>query len=102
MAHSIITLFPWVPPFVPHIIPPRYIIASTSMMSGSTSFQGFPFGSGHIPHSNPTIGSMPFSFTCQVNNPFQSWTNPTVSGIGVGNQFFGQKGNVSYYLVNSF
>ena len=25
MAHPIITLLPWVPPLVPHIIPPRYI-----------------------------------------------------------------------------
>ena len=24
MTHPIMTLFPWVPPFVPHIIPPRY------------------------------------------------------------------------------
>ena len=59
--------------------------ASKSMMSGSASFQGFPFGSGHIPHSNSTIESMPFPFTSQGSNPFQSWTNPAVSGIGARN-----------------
>lgn len=77
-------------------------IASTSMMSGLDSFQGFPFGSVHIPHSNPTVGSMHFPFTSQGSNPFQSWTNLVVSGIRVGNQFFGQQGNVSYSLVNYF
>lgn len=44
--------------------------ASTSMMSGSTFFQGFPLGSGHIPHSNLTVGSMPFPFISQGSNPF--------------------------------
>lgn len=86
-------------PSVPLSVP---LTTSTSMMSGSASFQGFPFGSGHIPHSNPTVGSMPFPFTGQGSNPFQSWTNPVVSGIGTGNQLFDQQGNVSYSLVNSF
>ena len=86
-------------PSVPLILP---LTTSTSMMSWTTSFQGFPFGIGHIPHSNLTVGSMPFPFTGQGSNPFQSWTNPVVSGIGSGNQFFGQQGNVSYSLVNSF
>ena len=72
------------------------------MASGSTSFQGFLFRGGHIPHSNPTLGLMPFSSTGQSYNPFQSWTNPVVSGIGVGNQYFDQQGNVPYSLVNSF
>lgn len=62
---------------------------------------GFPFESGHIPHSNPIVGLMPFPLKSQGSNP-QSWTNPTVSGIGAGNQFFGQQGNVSYSSVNSF
>ena len=56
-------------PSIPLNIPP---MASTSMMSGSTSFQGFPFRSGHIPHSNPTVESMPFPFTSQGSNPFKS------------------------------
>ena len=86
-------------PLVPLNIPS---MASTSMMSVSASFQGFPFGSGHIPYSNLTVGSMPFPFTSQGSNPFQSWTNPAVSGIGAGNEFFGQQGNVSYSSVNSF
>lgn len=47
-------------------------IASTSMTSGLASFHGFPFGIGHIPHSNPIVGSMPFPFTSQGSNPFQS------------------------------
>jgi hypothetical protein len=72
------------------------------MMGGSASFQGFPFGSGHIPHSNPTVGSMPFSSTGQSSNPFQGWTNPAVSGIGTGNPFFGQQGNRPYSTVSSF
>ena len=72
------------------------------MMSGSASFQGFPFGSGHTPHSNLSMGSMTFPFKGQGSNPFQSWTNPVVIGIGTGNQFFGQQGNVLYSLVNSF
>ena len=71
-----------------HGIPSVPFSASTSMMGGSTSLQGFPFGSGHIPHSNLTVGSMPFSSTGQSSNPFQGWTNPTVSGTG--NPFFGQ------------
>lgn len=72
------------------------------MTGGSNSFQGFPFGSGHIPHSNPTIGSMPFSSTGQRRNPFQGWTNPAVSGMGTGNPIFGQQGNRPYSIVSSF
>jgi len=72
------------------------------MMVGSTSFRGFPFGSAHIPHSNPTIGSMPFSSLGQSNNPFQGWTNPAISGIGTGNPFFGRQGNRPYSIVNLF
>ena len=71
-------------------------------MGGTASFQGFPFGSGHIPHSNSMIGSMPFSSTGQGNNPFQGWTNPVVSGMGTGNPFFGQQGNRPYSIVSSF
>ena len=33
----------------------------SSMASGSASFQGFPFGTGHIPSSNPSLGSFPFT-----------------------------------------
>lgn len=76
--------------------------AATSMMSGSASFQGFPFGSGHIPRSNPTIESMPFSSIRKSNNPFQGWTNPGVSSAGTGNPFFGQQGNRLYTTVSSF
>lgn len=78
------------------------LTASISMMSGLASFRGFPFGSGHIPHSNLTVGSMPFSFTNQGSNPFQGWNNPAVSGTGAGNPFFGQQGNMSYSSVSSF
>lgn len=60
------------------------------------------YGSGDIPHSNPTVGSMPFPFTSQGNNPFQIWTNPAMSGTRAGNKFLGQQGNVSYSSVNSF
>ena len=41
-------------------IPSVLFSAVTSMLGGSASFQGFPFGSGHIPHSNPTVGSCLF------------------------------------------
>lgn len=71
-------------------------------MGGSTSFQGFPFGSGHILHSNPTTGSMPFSSLGQGSNPFQGWTNLAVSSMGIGNLFFGQQGNRPYSVVSSF
>ena len=75
----------------------------TSMASGLASFECFPFGSGHIPHSNPSLGSVPFSSTGQNYNPFQGWTNPTVSGLGAGNQsYFVQQGNMLYSSVNSF
>lgn len=56
----------------------------TSMPSGSTSFQGFSFGSGHIPPSNPSLNLR----RDQNVNPFQGaqgWPNPSVSGLGVGN-----------------
>lgn len=77
-------------------------VSSTSMASGSTYFQGFQFRGGHIPHSNPTLGSMPFSSTVQSYNPFQSWTTPPVSGLGAGNQFyFLQQGNMPYSYVSS-
>jgi len=41
MAHPIITLLPWVPPLVPHIIPPRYITDTTefSLMSKQERYQ---------------------------------------------------------------
>jgi len=56
-----------------------------------------------MPHSNPTVGSMPFSFSGQGNNPFQSWTNPAVSGLGARNQsYFSQQGNMPYSSVNYF
>lgn len=49
------------------------------------------------------MGSMPFSFSGQGYNPFQSWTNPTISGLGARNQsYFGQQENMSYSSVNSF
>ncbi len=76
--------------------------ATTSTISGSASFQGFPFESGHIPHSNPMIGSMPFSSVGQSSNPFQGWNNPRLRSAGTGNPFFGQYGNRSYTTVSSF
>jgi len=72
------------------------------MAGGSASFQGFPFGSGHIPHSNPTVGSMPSSSIGQSNNPFQGWNNPGVNSAGTGNPFIGQQGNRPYSTVSSF
>jgi len=73
------------------------------MASGSAYFQGFPFGSGHIPHFNPSLGSIPFPSTGQNYNPFQGWTNPIVSGLGARNQsYFGQQGNMPYSSVSSF
>jgi len=72
------------------------------MIAGLASFQGFPFGSGHIPHSNLTVGSMPFSSMGKSSNPFQGWTNPTVSGMGTGNLFFDQQGNGLYSTISSF
>jgi len=72
------------------------------MMGGSTSFQGFPFGSGHIPHSNPTVTSMPFSSIGQSNSSFQGWNNPRISSAGTGNPFIGQQGNRPYCTVSSF
>lgn len=72
------------------------------MMGGSVSFQGFPFESGHIPRSNPTIRSMPFSSLGQSSNPFQGWTNPAVSLMGTGIPFFGQQGNRPYSTISSF
>ena len=41
-------------------------------------------------------------FTGQGTNPFKSWTNPTISGIGTWNQFFSQQENVLHSSVNSF
>ena len=45
---------------------------------------------------------MPFSSIGQSSNPFQGWTNPTISGMGTGNPFFGQQGNRPYSTVSSF
>jgi len=45
---------------------------------------------------------MPFNSTGQGSNPFQSWINPVVCGLGARNQFLSQQGNVLYSLVNSF
>jgi len=87
-------------PLVPLSIPSA---ASTSMASGSSTFQGFPFRGGHIPHSTPTLGSMPLSSTGQSYNLFQSWANTAISGLGVRNQYYlGQQGNMSYSFVSSF
>ena len=83
-------------------IPSAPFGAATSTMSASASFQGFPFGSGHIPHSNPTVGSMPFSSVGQSSNPFQGWNNPGLSSAGTGNPFYGQYGNRPYTTVSSF
>lgn len=51
-------------------------IDSTSMTSKSTHsvpLQGFQFGSGNVPPSNPSLnlGSMPFHSHAQNINPFQ-------------------------------
>ena len=65
----------------------------SSMASGSASFQGFPFRSGHIPSSNPSLGSFPFTSQTQSFNPwsggqssttFTGW-NPIFTTVGVGN-----------------
>ena len=58
-----------------------YVVSKnmTLMASGSAPFQCFPFRSGHIPHSNPTLGSLPFSTQGKSYKPFQGWTNPTIS-----------------------
>lgn len=46
---------------------------------------------------------MPFSFSGQGYNPFQSWINPVVSGSGAKNQsYFSQQGNMPYSFVNYF
>jgi len=45
---------------------------------------------------------MPFSSIGQRSNPFQGWTNPGVSGAGIGNPFFVQQGNRPYSIVSSF
>ena len=76
-----------------------------SMASGSASFQGFPFGSGHIPHSTPSLGSLPFTSQTQGFNPFSGgqssnvftgW-NPVFTMLRVGTQFIaGQQGNVPF------
>ena len=39
MAHPIITLLPWVPPLVPHIIPPRYITEDVTMLDTNLKYQ---------------------------------------------------------------
>ena len=80
------------------------------MASGSASFQGFPFGSGHITHSNPSLVSFPFFVQSKVSNPFlggqssnsfQGW-NPTFSGLGTGNQFMSsQQGNVPFSSIGN-
>ena len=83
-------------------IPSVPFSAATSMMGGSASFQGFPFGSGHIPHSNPTVGSMPFSSIGQSSNPFQGWNNLGASSAGTANPFIGQQGGRPYSTVSMF
>lgn len=50
-------------PSVPLSIPSA---TSTSMASGSNYFHGFPFRGGHIPHSNPTLGSCLFPLRVKV------------------------------------
>jgi len=75
------------------------------MASGSASFQGFPFGTGHIPSSNPSLGSFPFTSQTQSFNPwsggqssttFTGW-NPVFIAVGAGNQFLaGQQWNASF------
>jgi len=75
----------------------------TSIASVLASFQGFPFWSGHIPHSNPSLGSIHFPSMVKSYYPFQGWTNPPISGLGIGNQSsFGQQGNMSYSSISSF
>ena len=53
----------------------------SSMASGSTSFQGFPFGTGHIPSLNPSLGS--FSFTSQTHS-FNPWSRGQISTTFTG------------------
>lgn len=59
--------------------------AYTSMASGSSYFQGFIFRGCHIPHSNPTVVSISFSFIGKSYNPFKIWTNLVVNGLGAVN-----------------
>ena len=65
----------------------------SSMASGLASFQGFPYGSGHIPSSNPSLGSFPFTSQTQSFNPwsrgqssttFTGW-NPIFTVVGATN-----------------
>ena len=68
----------------------------SSMASGSASFQGFPFGSGHIPNPNPSLGSFPFTSQTQSSTTFTGW-NPVFTAVGAGNQFLAsQQGNASF------
>lgn len=60
-------------PLVSSTLPSTSSVYINSMVSGSTSLQGFTFGSGHVPPSNPSlnVGAMPFSSYAQNINPFQ-------------------------------
>ena len=83
----------------------------SSMAGGSASFQGFPFGSGHIPHLNPSLGSFPFTSQTQNFNPwsggqssttFTGW-NPIFTAVGAGNQFLsGHQGNVPFSSSSAY
>jgi len=71
-------------PLVPLTFPSIVSTSMTSIPSGSTSFQGFSFGSGHIPPSNLSLNLG----QAQNVNPFQGaegWPNPSISGLGAGN-----------------
>jgi hypothetical protein len=47
-------------PNVTFLVPPIFSNPSFTMGSSSTPLQGFPWGGGHIPPSNPSIGSGTF------------------------------------------
>ena len=50
-------------PLVASTLPSTTSTSMTLMATGSVPLQGFQFGSGHVPPSNPSLnlGSMPFS-----------------------------------------
>ena len=56
--------------FVSLIVASAVSTLMPSMASGSDSFQGFLSVSDHIPHSNPSLGSFPFTSQNQGFNPF--------------------------------
>ena len=86
MAHSIITLFPWVPPFVPHVIPPRYI---TKCLGGgdvprTTFYDEFFFLVGPADHRRRQLLYAGMDFRGDSNLVLP----PNVAWRDTGNKFF--------------